>query len=185
MAGSSLAPYYVFNVHQDGMTVAWSFLINIGIIAGALRYYKLALVLHSLCGVLNFIITYTFILYVLAPYGFNISLENDGWLLYAHGIVGCMLLGFSVFQSFSGTLIIWLRQGREMDIHKIKRLRKVHQFFGYFLTILYKYINCYFWNYEVDFMYVLVAWEFASIIIYILVKLFIPKFEVAILDSQT
>ena len=112
---SALAPYYVMNVHQDGMTAAWSLLLNLGIIAGALRYYKLALMTHIVSEIIVLLLTYTFILYVLIPYGFNVNNPND-WKLYAHGIVGCMLLGFSIFQTVGGLLIYLGRKSKRWDI---------------------------------------------------------------------
>ena len=172
---SELAPYYVMNVHQDGMTAAWSLLLNLGIIAGALRYYKLALITHIVSEIIVLILTYTFILYVLVPYGFNVNNPSD-WTLYAHGIVGCMLLGFSVFQTVGGLLIYLGRKSKRWDIEHLKTLRKIHMFFGFFLALIYKFINLYAWRFTIQFMYVLVIWEGVTIIAYIFIKFNTKKF---------
>ena len=67
----SEAPPYQQNVHQVGTTIAWSFIVNVGIIAGTLRFNRVASVIHALFGWMVLILTYIFILYYLIPLGFN------------------------------------------------------------------------------------------------------------------
>lgn len=70
---SDLADGYQSNIHALGMTAAWSLLFNITVLCGALRFDKAAALAHTIFGWIIFIMTFTFILYLLAPYGFNLS----------------------------------------------------------------------------------------------------------------
>ena len=66
------APNYQQNAHQMGLTVAWSLILNISVIAAVLKYDKRLVAVHALFGWIILILTYVMILILLIPYGFNV-----------------------------------------------------------------------------------------------------------------
>lgn len=175
---------YQMRVHQDGCTVAWTLLLSLAMIAGALRYDKLAFYAHAVAGWMIVFLTYFFVLYDLIPDGFNVANPKD-WKMYVHGVLGTMLLGFVAFQAALGMVLRMLQQTRKPAIDRIILLRRIHMFFGYFLAIIYKFIICYAWRWDPHTMYGVVGWEVIWIIAYILIKVFMPKIEHKVTDVQT
>ena len=68
----ALAHSYQINVHQMGLTVAWSLILNISVIAAVLKYDKRLVAVHALFGWIILILTYVIIFFLLFPYGFNV-----------------------------------------------------------------------------------------------------------------
>lgn len=100
---AEVATNYQQNVHQIGNTVAWSIILNIGIVCGALRFDRVAAAAHLTFGIIILVMTYVFVFYLISPYGFNANIVG-GWWFYAHGIIGCMLIGFVTLQVAGGLL---------------------------------------------------------------------------------
>ncbi len=134
---SNLPSPYQNNIHAIGNAAAWSVILNISIVCAALRYDKVAAMLHAIFGWLILFLTFFSILTILAPYGFLIT-PADGNAIYAHGIIGCMLLGFIIIQVAGGVIARMFQQNKVIDIFKIKWIRAAHRYFGYFLALLYK-----------------------------------------------
>jgi hypothetical protein len=97
---SGIAPNYQQNVHQIGNTIAWSIILNVSIVCGALRYDRVAAAAHLLFGIIILVMTYIFVFYLLGQYGFNAN--SLGWWYYAHGILGCMMIAFVLIQVILG-----------------------------------------------------------------------------------
>lgn len=182
---SNLANNYQINIHTFGLTAAWSVLLNVSIVSGALRYDKIAGISHAVFGFIIFVLTYICILYILIPYGFNISLSENGNLLYAHAIIGFMLLGFVVIQVVGGVMARQLQQMKKMDIFKLKSIRTAHRWFGYFMALLYK-INVLMAFYATPYIFTaLLVWECLWIIALVVIKLFLFEMQSKIIDDQT
>jgi len=182
---SNLANNYQTNIHAFGLTAAWSVLLNVSIVFGALRYDKVAALTHAIFGFIIFILTYICILYILIPYGFNVSLAADGNLLYAHAIIGFMMLGFVVIQVAGGLIARLLQQQKKMDIFKLKSIRAAHRYFGYFMAALYK-INVLWVYYATPYVFTgLLVWECLWIIAWVVIKLFLIEMQTKVVDSQT
>lgn len=181
---SSFATPYEENVHQVGLTVAWSILLNLAVLCAALRQDRLAAFAHAIFGFIILILTFVCILIILIPYGFNLNKEED-WQLYAHGIAGLMLLGFVVIEVGLGLSYKLLREGKRVDIFKLRFIRTAHRIFGYCLALFYKFINIYFWLWLPDVSKALLCWEVSCIIAYILIKTVPAKLEAKVTDSQT
>ena len=165
------------------MTVAWSLVLNVSILAAVLRQDKIALIMHLVGGWAIFVTTYVMILQLLIPLGFNVQLKGT-WQMYAHGIVGVMLLGFVVIQVVGGMICRLLPKGKSIEINKLKFLRRGHHFMGYFLAIIYKGVNLWAWNIGETF-YSLLAWELLWFSIFFAVKFGRSKMEKKIIDEQT
>ena len=129
-------PYYFLNVHQVGLTCAWSILLSVSIVAAVLRYDKIAAITHAIFGWVIFIFSFVFILYLMIPYGFNLD-SSAGWILYSHGIVGVMLFGLVVIQVGTGAVARELQHRVNFDIKKIGILRTIHRFLGFLMYITY------------------------------------------------
>ena len=101
--------------------------------------------MHALIGFLIIVLTYVFVIYLLFPYGFNVNIPGD-WEVYAHGIVGCMMLGFVVMMAAFGLILKSLKKSGKSDINQLRFLRNAHRFFGYFLVLVYKAVIIYAWR---------------------------------------
>ena len=108
---SQQATNYEGNIHQVGLTVAWSLIINASIISGALRFDSVAAMTHIIFGWCLLIYSYILVLYFLIPYGFNVANPDDK-PRYAHGVVGTMLLGFVIIQIVMGLVARKLQQNK-------------------------------------------------------------------------
>jgi len=53
-----------------GQTFTWCILVNFTILFALLKFNKIAVLLHGILGATMIILTYFFILWFLAPYGF-------------------------------------------------------------------------------------------------------------------
>jgi len=180
-----IATYYDMTIHQGGMTMAWSLVINMAIIAATLRYDKVALIVHAVLGWTIFVISYTMILFLLAQYGFNVNLF-DSWYWMVHGIVGCALVGFLLIQVAGGMACKTLHNTKSLEIKNLRLIRTSHKVLGYFIVIVYKALVLWAWhNYVTRMMYYLLIWEAFWIILFFFVKFGLPKMQKNITDSQT
>lgn len=160
---------YQNNIHAIGATVAWTVLLNISIVCGALRYDKVAALAHAIFGWIILILTFIAVLTILGPFGFIVS-PADGNFWYAHAIIGVMLLGFVVIQVVGGVVARLCQTSKSMDILKLKPIREVHRYFGYFLALLYKINILWAFSSNLTSTGVLLAWEILWIIAYIAIK---------------
>ena len=104
--------------------------------------------------------------------------------MYAHVIIGCMMLGFVVIQAAGGLIARILQQQKKMDIFKLKSMRVAHRYFGYFMTLLYK-INVYWAYYSTPYFFTgLLVWECLWIIAWVVIKLFFVEMQTKVVDSQ-
>jgi hypothetical protein len=92
------------NVHQIGLTVAWCLFYDCAVVAINLRHFKNSDMIHSLLGWGMLVLTYICILLFLIPQGFNVGLNNNGVLLYIHGIIGLAMMAFVVLQVVGGVI---------------------------------------------------------------------------------
>ena len=181
----STATYYQENVHQCGLTIAWSLVVNVAIVAATLRYDKVALIIHALLAWTILIVTYVLITFLLAQYGFNVALF-DTWSMMAHGIIGVALLGFIVIQVAGGMACKMFQNNKSIDIHKLKIMRNLHRAMGYFLAILYKILILYAWyNYIESYFTALLVWELFWIALLFEIKFGMPKMQKKVIDKQT
>ena len=148
---------YQQNVHQIGQTIAWSVLLNFMIISINLRFYKKGFLTHALLGYTILLLTYTFIIYFLAPYGFNINTNNFPLLLYIHAIIGCALLAFVALEVIGGILSKMTEDRISLGVTMAKRIKTLHRIFGYFLAFVYKVNVFWSWGTGVVF-YILILW---------------------------
>ena len=182
---ADVATAYEQQVHQNGQTVAWSILLNVAIMAGALRYDRVAAALHAVLGVMVLILTYTFVLYFLIPYGFNVN-NPLNWELYGHGIIGCMLLGFVLMQVAGGAISRLAQEEKKTEMKRLQFMRRMHRYFGYFLALFYKTLVIWAWWFNsIATMVSLIIWEVVWIAAFIMVKLCTPRIEQKITDHQT
>jgi hypothetical protein len=177
------ATNYQGNVHQCGLTVAWSLLINVAIIAAILRQDKIAMIMHLVAGWAILITTYTMILLLLIPLGFNVSLKGT-WEMEAHGVMGLILLGLIVIQVVGGMMAKLLLKGKSMDMQKLRILRRCHHFLGYLLAVVYKVVLMWAWHLNST-LYSLIAWELFWFTLFFFVKFGRAKMTKSIIDQQT
>jgi hypothetical protein len=62
------------NIHQYGLSAAWNILLNVSILCVQFKYDKGAYLTHVVLGYIIFLATYGFILQILAPFSFNVTL---------------------------------------------------------------------------------------------------------------
>jgi hypothetical protein len=130
-------------VHQYGQTTTWCILLNIMIISASLRNLKIASLIHySLGGIICFL-TYFFILWLLIPFGF-IQSQKEYILYYLHAIIGCAMLAFIAIQVTLGIFARFFQRSPGENLLKFKITKNIHQYFGYFLAVIFK-INI-IWN---------------------------------------
>lgn len=177
------ASNYQGNVHQCGMTVAWSLLLNVTIVAAILRHDKVAQIMHLIGGWAILITTYTMILMLLIPLGFNVGLQNT-WEWKAHGILGLILLGLVVVQVAGGVMSRLFLKGKTIDIRKLKIIRMCHHFLGYLLAIVYKVQLMWSWHLNST-LYSLIVWEVFWFSLFFIVKFGRKSMAKAIVDEQT
>jgi len=182
---SGLPSAYLDNVHAIGATGAWTVLLNISIVSAALRYDKVAAMAHAIFGWMILLLTFIAILVLLGPYGFYITPQAFGTVTYVHGILGCMLIGFVILQVAGGTLATILQRNKMIDIIKVKPIRAVHRYFGYFLALLYK-LDILYEFYVNTYVFIsLMIWEVLWITAFICIKLFLHDIQTKIIDPQT
>lgn len=182
---SNFANNFQQNAHQIAQTFAWSILLDIAIVLGALRYDKAAAITHLIFGWIILILTYTFVLYFLIPYGFNVG-QVGTWTAYAHGIIGCMLLGFIALQIIGGIANRMLQRGKKTEIFLLKKFRMVHRIFGYFLAILYKINLLWAWFNTLTYVFIaLMVWEVFWLATYLWIKFMMPDLQTKVTDVQT
>lgn len=172
---------YQQNVHQVELTVAWSLIVNVSVVCAVFKHDKSAALAHLMFGCIILLLCYTFIIYFLQPYGFNAN--TLGWWFYAHGILGCMMLGFSLLQVMGGFAIRFLQHGKTLSVFSIKLMKRGHQIFGLFLAVLYK-INIIWAWYGFEAFTILIIWDGLWIVAYILLKALLPKLQRKVKDPQ-
>ena len=183
--GGAEIPYYFLNVHQVGLTCAWSILLSVSVVSAVLRYDKIAAITHAIFGWVIFIFSFVFILYLLIPWGFNLD-SSSGWKLYSHGILGVMLFGLVVIQVGTGAVARELQHRANFDIKKIRILRTFHRFLGFLMYIAYNVLLLIAWYpFAKRAFYGFIAWDSFWILVFLFVKFFTPKMERKITDSQT
>ena len=171
------------NVHQVGITTAWSLLLSVSIISAIFRYDKIAAITHVVFGWVIFVYTFVFMLILLIPWGFNLD-SSMGWVTYSHGIMGVMLFGLVAIQVGLGVVARQLQHGAKVEISKIKVLRLIHRYLGYLMYIAFNVELLIAW-YGSDAFYGFIAWDSFWILVFIFVKLFIPEMQRRITDTQT
>ena len=183
MEDPGVIPNFNLNVHQIGVTTAWSLLLSVSIVTAIFRYDKIAAITHVVFGWVIFVYSFVFMLILLIPWGYNLTSEYN-WVTYAHGVVGVMLFGLVSIQVGLGMVARQLQHGAKVDFGKIKVIRAIHRYLGYLMYIAYNVELLIAW-YPGDFFNGFIAWDAFWIVVYIFLKLFIPKMERRITDTQT
>jgi inner membrane protein involved in colicin E2 resistance len=116
----------VMNTHEIGFTVAWCVIFNVSVISAMLNNYKYAIYVHIVCGTLQFITTFTLSLILLAPYGFDVTVLEDGYLLYVHAILGFILMVAVAFQTASGYYQKLIQKQNHQDVKIFLKIRRTH-----------------------------------------------------------
>lgn len=79
-----------------------------------------------------------------------------------------------MIQAVGGVAYRLLREGKKMDIFKLRAIRRAHLIFAYFLAIIYK-IDVIYLTWNTDLAYVLILWEVCCITAYVILKIAYPK----------
>jgi len=166
---------YQMNVHQIGLTVTWCFLLNFSVLCALLKYQKAAIIIHSVIGGIMMVMTYVFVLYLLAPFGFFVTIASSGILFYIHGIIGCALLGLVALQVTGGLLARFCQLNRLADIFKLQLIKNVHKYCGYSIGVLFKVNIIWCWDDVIWVFVFLIIWEICWICALIYFKCFYPK----------
>lgn len=89
--------------HEMGLTITWCVLFNIAVVSYQFKEKIWAAVVHTICGVLIGLATLTFSLMFLAPkQGFTVTIEEDGYIIYIHGVIGLIIISAAFLQWFTG-----------------------------------------------------------------------------------
>lgn len=134
-------------------------------------------------GIVMLCLTYFFILWFLAPFGF-IQSQEQVFVYYLHAIIGCAMLGFVVIIAASG---LFTRYAKDMAFswglkHFIKRF---HNIFAYLVIILFK-INILF-NWYVTSIPVfafLTAWDVCFFLLWAYFKFYRENLEAIAIDMR-
>ena len=136
MEDPGVIPNFNLNVHQIGVTFAWSLILSVSIVSAIFRYDKIAAIAHVVFGWVIFVYSFVFMLILLIPWGYNLTSEYN-WVTYAHGVVGVMLFGLVTIQVGLGMAARQFQHGAKMDFEKIKVIRAIHRYLGFLMYIAY------------------------------------------------
>lgn len=170
-------------VHQVGNSVTWEILLNITVVLALLKHSWSAAFLHMAIGIVMLFLTYFFILWFLAPFGF-IQSQEAVLVYYLHAIIGCAMLGFVVIIAASG---LFTRYARNLAFSRgLKNfIKRFHKTFAYLVIILFK-INILF-NWYTTTMPVftfLTAWDVFFFLLWAYLKFFKEKLEGVVTDMR-
>lgn len=129
--------------------------------------------------------TYTFVLYILAPYGFFVTIDQSGILFYIYGIIGCALLGLVVLQIAGGFIGRFCQVNQRLDIFKLRMLKGVHKYTGYFIALLFKINIIWCWDDVLWVFIFLIVYEILCLVVLFYFKVVDPKLQKSIIDRQT
>ena len=94
-----------------------------------------------------------------------------------------MLFGLIVIQLILGIAAHVLKGIKKIDFLAIRAIRKSHQILGYLMYIMYNVLLLIAW-YTTPFFYGFIVWDSFCIIVWALVKFFMPKMQKKVIDYQ-
>jgi hypothetical protein len=87
---------------------------------------------HTLCGFLIGLSTLALALLFLLPNaGISVTIDDDGYVVYIHAIVGIFIIALSFFQWLSGFLANVSRRSTNLSASSILFRKKIHQIVGW------------------------------------------------------
>ena len=166
--------------HDIVNTIAWSILFNVTAILAQFRFSKGATYAHSVMGIIMLVLTYFSILWILIPFGFNLSVILIGGYVFAHGVLGLCMLGFVVIQVGGGIYTRLYNMDKKADVKRVLLMKRCHMCLGYLLGLVYK-INIMWMWYSLEgtpaVTYFLIAWEVSCLTALFSIKFGIKKLE--------
>lgn len=160
------------NVHQLGMTLMWTGVSTVMLMAILLRDYSKAWLVHAILGSLILLVTFTFMLLFLIPLPF--PPEGQGTLVYVHGILGATIITFIGFQVFGGFYGLWFQRQRQNNPQDIQNRKLGHKILGYIIMVILK-INVLVMWVGYGYWQIALNWEFLGILTWVFLKMLRPK----------
>ena len=123
--------------HMFGEVAVWSIFLNLSLIFTLLKHKKLAVILHGIVGFLQLCAAFSFMIIMLTPKGFHMTIEKHGYLIYIHSIAGLVLIAYIGLQVIVG-IIMKLALISRYSTRAVLTLKKIHRLAGWVLAVVVK-----------------------------------------------